>query len=163
MAPCFSTQHTWTFSAKVMHVFIDDCTDPLPSLSTAIKAAVLIQKWYRSTRARLEISRRYSLTIFQSIEYADEQDQAQVCNLQFFLYKQLCYSQSTNKMDTRLFLPTNIVGHPSVSHQADSYLTEYENIEVPDSYCGPRLSFPLTLADANALLHAFKDGQVRCN
>lgn len=52
---------------------------------------------------------------------------------------------------------------PSVSHQADSYLTEYENIEVPDSYCGPRLSFPLTLADANALLHAFKDGQVRCN
>lgn len=52
---------------------------------------------------------------------------------------------------------------PSVSHKADSYLTEYENIEVPDSYCGPRLSFPLTLADANALLHAFKDGQVHCN
>uniref|UniRef100_A0A8B9VNE2 Serine/threonine-protein phosphatase n=1 Tax=Anas zonorhyncha TaxID=75864 RepID=A0A8B9VNE2_9AVES len=107
--------------------------------------------------ARLEISRRYSLSIFQSIEYADEQDQAQVCNPQFFLYKQLCYSQSTNKMDTRLFLPTN---SSSVSHEGDSYLTEYENIEVPDSYCGPRLSFPLTLADANALLHAFKNGQL---
>lgn len=84
------------------------CTDPLPSLLTAIRAAVLIQKWYRARRARLEISRRYSLSIFQSIEYADEQDQAQVCNPQFFLYKQLCYSQSTNKMDTRLFLPTKL-------------------------------------------------------
>lgn len=84
------------------------CTDPLPALLTAIKAAVLIQKWYRSRRARLEISRRYSLSIFQSIEYADEQDQAQVCNAQFFLYNQLCYSQSANKMDTRLFLPTKL-------------------------------------------------------
>ncbi|NXK49495.1 PPE1 phosphatase, partial [Chauna torquata] len=113
---------------------------------TAIKAAILIQNWYRCTRARLEISRRYSLTIFQSIEYADEQDQAQVFSS--FLF----------------FLPLVAVAHtsssPCVSHEADSYVTEYEKIDVPDSYCGPRLSFPLTLAHANALLHAFKNGQL---
>ncbi|XP_035398023.1 serine/threonine-protein phosphatase with EF-hands 1 isoform X2 [Cygnus atratus] len=112
----------------------------------AIKAAVLIQKWYRSTRARLEISRRYSLTIFQSIEYADEQDQAQLASFFTFMLERYAVA------DTSI--------SPCVSHKADSYLTEYENIEVPDSYCGPRLSFPLTLADANALLHAFKDGQL---
>ncbi|XP_035179274.1 serine/threonine-protein phosphatase with EF-hands 1 isoform X3 [Oxyura jamaicensis] len=116
----------------------------------AIKAAVLIQKWFRSTRARLEISRRYSLTIFQSIEYADEQDQAQLAS--FFTFMLERYANPDAVADTSI--------SPSVSHEADSYLTEYEKIEVPDSYCGPRLSFPLTLADANALLHAFKDGQL---
>lgn len=64
--------------------------DPLLSLFTAIKATVLIQRWYRCKKAQLEIRRRYSLTIFESIEYADEQEQTQVGNLQFFLYRQLC-------------------------------------------------------------------------
>ncbi|XP_063809165.1 serine/threonine-protein phosphatase with EF-hands 1 [Pseudophryne corroboree] len=32
----------------------------------------------------------------------------------------------------------------------------YEMIEVPDSYDGPRLSFPLSVSDTNTLLHAFK-------
>ncbi|NWZ26916.1 PPE1 phosphatase, partial [Asarcornis scutulata] len=113
---------------------------------TAIKAAVLIQKWYRSKRAQLEISRCYSLNIFQSIEYADEQDQAQVFSTFLFFFPLVAVA------DTSI--------SPSVSNEVDSYLTEYENIEVPDSYCGPRLSFPLTLADANALLHAFKNGQL---
>ncbi|XP_067848535.1 serine/threonine-protein phosphatase with EF-hands 1 isoform X1 [Heptranchias perlo] len=36
---------------------------------------------------------------------------------------------------------------------------EYESIEVPDSYSGPRLSFPLTVIDANTLLKAFKQQQ----
>uniref|UniRef100_A0A8C6IV36 Serine/threonine-protein phosphatase with EF-hands n=1 Tax=Melopsittacus undulatus TaxID=13146 RepID=A0A8C6IV36_MELUD len=104
-----------------------------------IRSAVLIQNWYRFRMARLEMRRRYSLSIFQSIEYADEQDQLQVCNLQFFLYQ------------------------PNVSDLVEEglSLTEFEKkIDVPDSYYGPRLSFPLTINDANALLHAFKSEQL---
>lgn len=55
----------------------------------AIKAAVLIQRWYRSYMARLEMRRRYALSIFQSIEYAEEQAQLQVCTLWIFLWRKL--------------------------------------------------------------------------
>lgn len=47
--------------------------------SAALRAALIIQNWYRGYSARLKARQRYALTIFQSIEYADEQGQLQVC------------------------------------------------------------------------------------
>lgn len=38
--------------------------------------------------------------------------------------------------------------------------TCYNLITIPESYTGPRLSFPLSVSDTNALLSAFKEQQV---
>ncbi|NXY84508.1 PPE1 phosphatase, partial [Alcedo cyanopectus] len=118
-----------------------------------IRAAVLIQNWYRLTMARLEMRRRYSLNIFQSIEYAEEQDQLQLSNFFTFMLDHCTHPDSVSDIFTS----------PSVSQEVDEglCLTEFEKkIDVPDSYYGPRLSFPLTAKDANALLHAFRNEQL---
>ncbi|XP_009586318.1 PREDICTED: serine/threonine-protein phosphatase with EF-hands 1, partial [Fulmarus glacialis] len=117
-----------------------------------IRAAILIQNWYRFTMARLEMRRRYSLSIFQSIEYADEQDQLQLSNFFTFMLDHCTHPDSVSHIFTS----------PSVSQVDEGLcLTEFERkIDVPDSYYGPRLSFPLTVEDASALLHAFRNEQL---
>ncbi|XP_059695833.1 serine/threonine-protein phosphatase with EF-hands 1 isoform X2 [Haemorhous mexicanus] len=118
-----------------------------------IRAAILIQKWYRFTMARLEMRRRYSLSIFQSIEYADEQDQLQLSNFFTFMLDHCTHPDAVSQIFTS-------PGAPQVLDE-DLCLKEFEKkIDVPDSYYGPRLSFPLTVEDANALLHAFRNEQL---
>ncbi|XP_066170030.1 serine/threonine-protein phosphatase with EF-hands 1 [Sylvia atricapilla] len=118
-----------------------------------IRAAVLIQKWYRFTMARLEMRRRYSLSIFQSIEYADEQDQLQLSNFFTFMLDHCNHPDTVSQIFTSPSAPQVV--------DEDLCLKEFEKkIAVPDSYYGPRLSFPLTVEDANALLHAFRNEQL---
>ncbi|NWS39736.1 PPE2 phosphatase, partial [Probosciger aterrimus] len=121
----------------------------------AFKAAVLIQQWYRRYVARLEMRRRCTWRIFQSIEYACEQDQIKLHN--FFSYLMDHFTPSSSKerdFITRMF----ISGESFKEAELEKYC-DYESIEVPDSYTGPRLSFPLSPDHATALLEAFKQKQ----
>ncbi|KAK1176369.1 serine/threonine-protein phosphatase with EF-hands 2-like [Acipenser oxyrinchus oxyrinchus] len=131
----------------------NDCS--LKKTERAMKAAVLIQRWYRQYVARMEVRRRCTWTIFQSIEYAGEQDQIKLQN--FFTYL----------MDH--FTPTNSNQRDLISHiftedevyketELEKYF-DHETIELPESYTGPHIDFPLTAAHAAALVEAFRHKQ----
>uniref|UniRef100_A0AAQ4NN95 Serine/threonine-protein phosphatase n=1 Tax=Gasterosteus aculeatus aculeatus TaxID=481459 RepID=A0AAQ4NN95_GASAC len=123
------------------------------SIRVPLVAAVLIQRWYRRYMARLEMRRRYTWNIFQSIEYAGEQDQLQLSG--FFSFMLDNFTQlNGNGPD----LISQLL-EPVVDPWLDREIC-YNLIPVPESYTGPRLSFPLSVSDTNALLAAFKDQQI---
>ncbi|XP_071600248.1 serine/threonine-protein phosphatase with EF-hands 2 [Heliangelus exortis] len=126
--------------------------DSLQKSENAFKAAVLIQCWYRRYVARLEMRRRCTWRIFQSIEYACEQDQIKLHN--FFSYLMDHFTPSSNK--ERDFISRMFVTGESFKEAELEKYCDYESIKVPDSYTGPHLSFPLLPDHATALLEAFK-------
>nr|KAF6492819.1 protein phosphatase with EF-hand domain 1 [Molossus molossus] len=118
-----------------------------------IRAALVIQNWYRGYRARLKARQRYALTIFQSIEYADEQGQLQLSN--FFSFMLENYTHIQQKDPTLVHRLFGIGPHADNSRQDFIGL-----IEIPDSYSGPRLQFPLSSVSLNTLIEAFKKQQI---
>ncbi|KAG7221298.1 hypothetical protein INR49_017365 [Caranx melampygus] len=111
------------------------------SSGKAIRAAVLIQRWYRQYVARMEMRRRYTWHIFQSIEYSGEQAQIKVTN------------QQTP--------PRNLISHIFRENEVcrdtewERYFC-YKNIDVPEIYSGPHLTFPLTVEQVVGLVEAFR-------
>uniref|UniRef100_A0A4W4GA79 Serine/threonine-protein phosphatase with EF-hands n=1 Tax=Electrophorus electricus TaxID=8005 RepID=A0A4W4GA79_ELEEL len=111
-----------------------------------MRAALLIQRWYRQYAARLEIRRRCTWSIFQSIEYAGEQDQIKLYN--FFGYLMDHFTPASSERDE--------VFHDT---EWERYFC-YKDIEVPDTYSGPHLTFPLCTHNVTELLEAIKHKQL---
>uniref|UniRef100_A0A674AZS9 Serine/threonine-protein phosphatase with EF-hands n=1 Tax=Salmo trutta TaxID=8032 RepID=A0A674AZS9_SALTR len=143
-----------TTNNKGRRLTTDKTAKNTSSPALAMKAAILIQRWYRRYMARLEMRQRYTWNIFQSIEYAGEQNQLQLSSFFSFM------------LDNVTQLNGN--GPDLISHLLDPVVdpwsdrerqTMYEQITVPESYSGPHLTFPLTVSHTNALLSAFKEQQ----
>uniref|UniRef100_A0A0D9QXB4 Serine/threonine-protein phosphatase with EF-hands n=1 Tax=Chlorocebus sabaeus TaxID=60711 RepID=A0A0D9QXB4_CHLSB len=118
------------------------------------KAAALIQRWYRRYVARLEMRRRCTWSIFQSIEYAGQQDQVKLHDFFSYLMDHFIPSSHNERLGeflTRMFTEDRFAQDSEMEKCSD-----YESIEVPDSYTGPRLSFPLLPDHATALIEAFR-------
>lgn len=64
-----------------------------------------------------------------------------------------------------MLLCTDLISHlldPAVDPVTEELRQyKYEQIAVPETYSGPRLSFPLSVTDTNKLLSAFKEQQVK--
>ncbi|KAM4819064.1 serine/threonine-protein phosphatase with EF-hands 1 [Thomomys bottae] len=118
-----------------------------------VKAALVIQKWYRGYRARLKARQQYALAIFQSIEYADEQSQMELSNFFSFMLEHYKHSRKEDTVLVNRLFESNLQDVKDRQY----YL---ELIEIPKSYNGPRLQFPLTFTDIDALIEAFREQQI---
>ncbi|AWP15421.1 putative serine/threonine-protein phosphatase with EF-hands 2-like [Scophthalmus maximus] len=126
----------------------------LKKCERAIRAALLIQRWYRQYVARLEMRRRCTWNIFQSIEYAGEQDQIKLYNFFDFLMHHFTPASSERSLISHIFRVNEICRDA----EWERYFC-YESIEVPDSYTGPRLTFPMTFCGVSKVVQAFKHKQ----
>ncbi|XP_044189886.1 serine/threonine-protein phosphatase with EF-hands 2-like isoform X2 [Thunnus albacares] len=122
--------------------------------ATAMRAALLIQRWYRQYVARLEMRRRCTWNIFQSIEYAGEQDQIKLYNFFGFLMDHFTPASSERNLISHIFRENEICRDT----EWERYFC-YKSIEVPDGYTGPHLTFPLTFCGVSKLVEAFKHKQ----
>ncbi|XP_062874381.1 serine/threonine-protein phosphatase with EF-hands 2 [Trichomycterus rosablanca] len=124
------------------------------SAAITIKAAVMIQRWYRQHVARMELRRRYTWNIFQSIEYSGQQDQIKLCNFLGYLMDNFTPSSSERKLISHIFRENEVCRDA----EWERYFS-YTNIEVPEIYSGPRLTFPLDANQAVDLVEAFRNKQ----
>uniref|UniRef100_A0A673KX39 Serine/threonine-protein phosphatase n=1 Tax=Sinocyclocheilus rhinocerous TaxID=307959 RepID=A0A673KX39_9TELE len=118
-----------------------------------MRAALLIQRWYRQYVAQLEMRRRCTWNIFQSIEYSGQQDHIKLYNFFDSHWPSLHRSPSGN-------LVSHMFGESDVFQDMEwERHVCYKEIEVLDIYTGPHLSFPLTISNVTELVHAFKNKQ----
>ncbi|XP_032079929.1 serine/threonine-protein phosphatase with EF-hands 2 isoform X2 [Thamnophis elegans] len=123
------------------------------TVQKTIRAAILIQRWYRRYVARLEMRRRCTWRIFQSIEYAGEHDHMKLSH--FFDYLMTNFTPKNTKEKeflTRILSDSNTAKRTNVEKSMESMV-------VPSSYKGPRLGFPLKPDDAVNVLEAFRNNQ----
>ncbi|XP_030271754.1 serine/threonine-protein phosphatase with EF-hands 2 isoform X2 [Sparus aurata] len=119
---------------------------------TTIRAAVLIQRWYRQYVARTEMRRRYTWHIFQSIEYSGEQAQIKLYNFLGYLMDNFTPSSNERNLISHIFRENEVCRDA----EWERYFC-YKNIEVPEIYSGPHLTFPLTVEQAVGLVEAFRN------
>ncbi|XP_016401833.1 serine/threonine-protein phosphatase with EF-hands 2 isoform X4 [Sinocyclocheilus rhinocerous] len=122
--------------------------------ATAMRAALLIQRWYRQYVAQLEMRRRCTWNIFQSIEYSGQQDHIKLYNFFGYLMDHFSSANSQRNLVSHMFGESDVFQDMEWERHVC-----YKEIEVLDIYTGPHLSFPLTISNVTELVHAFKNKQ----
>ncbi|KAM6902772.1 serine/threonine-protein phosphatase with EF-hands 2 [Xenentodon cancila] len=98
--------------------------------------------------------RRCTWNIFQSIEYAGEQDQIKLYNFFGFLMDHFTPASIERNLISHIFRENDICRDT----EWERYFC-YKAIEVPDSYMGPHITFPMTFCGVSKLVEAFKQKQ----
>ncbi|XP_071452640.1 serine/threonine-protein phosphatase rdgC [Hetaerina americana] len=122
-----------------------------------MKAAILIQQWYRRYLARMEVRRRCTWNIFQSIEYAGEQDQMKLYN---FFNALLTHMPAACNASSAALVP----GEGTTwrrGQKAEEDDEAEDNFPLVDPlYKGPHVSSPLVRADLDTLIQSFTKKKV---
>ncbi|CAD7081267.1 unnamed protein product [Hermetia illucens] len=128
----------------------------MTKIERTMKAALLIQRWYRRYLARMEVRRRYTWTIFQSIEYAGEQDQVRLYNFFNALLTHIP-DAAARPSDSLATSRASSNDHLDSRFSDESDDLSDEGICGPErSYRGPHLNFPLQKKDIDTLIDLFR-------
>ncbi|XP_035220123.1 serine/threonine-protein phosphatase with EF-hands 2-like, partial [Stegodyphus dumicola] len=128
----------------------------------AFNAAILIQKWYRRYLARQEVRRRCSWTIFQSLEYAGEQDQTKLYNFFNDLITHLFdanpyIAASVTYPNQHIFKGKNPLLTRSDDEDADLWeKTQPDTVKVEEGYKGLKIKLPMKADTIVKLTEYFK-------
>ncbi|XP_053684509.1 serine/threonine-protein phosphatase rdgC [Sabethes cyaneus] len=128
----------------------------MTKVERTIKSALLIQRWYRRYLARMEIRRRYTWTIFQSIEYAGEQDQVRLYNFFNALLTHIpeTAGRPTNSKETSRASSNEALDF-KFSDESDDLADE--GITAPErTYQGPHIKFPLDKKELDVIIDLFR-------
>ncbi|XP_062414879.1 serine/threonine-protein phosphatase with EF-hands 2-like [Pungitius pungitius] len=98
--------------------------------------------------------RRCTWNIFQSIEYAGEQDQIKLYNFFGFLMDHFTPASSERNLISHIFRKNELCRDAEWERQFC-----YKSIEVSASCTGPHLTFPMTFCGVSQLVEAFKHKQ----
>nr|XP_029721777.1 serine/threonine-protein phosphatase rdgC-like isoform X2 [Aedes albopictus] len=127
----------------------------MTKIERTMKAAILIQRWYRRFLARIEIRRRYTWTIFQSIEYAGEQDQVRLYNFFNALLTHIPETAGRPIDSQETSRSSSTALDMKFSDESDD-LAE-EGITGPErSYQGPHIKFPLDKKELEVIIDLFR-------
>ncbi|RZF40750.1 hypothetical protein LSTR_LSTR011834 [Laodelphax striatellus] len=132
----------------------------MPKAERTMKAAILIQRWYRRYLARMEIRRRYTWNIFQSIEYQGEQDQVKL--YKFFnallthIPTQNAVEKTVSSDATSKSSSTDTTAETKFEEETPSDTGSSTAQPVESNYRGIHIGSPLTKRDLENLLESFK-------
>lgn len=133
------------------------------SKMTIIKAAVIIQKWYRRFRARLELKRRTAWAIYRNMEHATDTNFMRLLHGAFTNMMQL---NATKDGPAQSILVSNSTAKlfserlSQFGEKADRDLaatTGFEDIVVENDYNGIHLTFPLGASHVKMMIETFND------
>ncbi|XP_075881902.1 serine/threonine-protein phosphatase with EF-hands 2 isoform X2 [Nelusetta ayraudi] len=96
--------------------------------------------------------RRYTWHIFQSIEYSGEQAQIKLYNFLGYLMDNFTPASNERNLISHIFRENEVCRDAEWERHFC-----YRNIEVPEIYSGPHLTFPLTVEQAVGLVEAFRN------
>ncbi|VDK48918.1 unnamed protein product [Anisakis simplex] len=131
---------------------------------SAIKAAILIQRWYRRCLARLEARRRATWSIFTALEYSGEQDQLKLYNFFSDIMRAMADSENAGVNSGAPSLSQDLhERNISANDQELDYklaeATKPELFKVDKSYKGPVIKLPLKKAHVDNMIDAFKQNK----
>lgn len=119
-----------------------------------LRATLLIQRWYRKYQAELELRRQCTWTIFQTMEYANENEQLKLYNF---------FNEIISGLPEALTAMQNDKAQEKdgvVEKEFFSKLANPKYVTLESDYKGPVLTLPLTIDKVTDCIERFKKGEV---